>query len=364
MRQPEFFNLKQIVGQVQRGQLSQAQWAMRRLGLELPPNDGSPPDLVLYQLMLQALSKRMNHASVFPATNLYLRDDAVPQIRLFDIMASRFPLISESRKIANAMLDAMLPPAEDSVTLLSIGIGSAQQEADFLERLAQRKNPPRRITVVGLEPATASLEAAQQTLRETAAALKLDFEFLSLCKPVEELLDADLEGIRQRSGALLISESFALHHAGRDTEGNELRDRILRQLNSLKPQGFVLIEPNSNHVTPNLKERFQNCWSHFALVFRVIDRLDVEIEVKEAIKRVFFGREIEDILGSDELERHERHETVDQWLERLHNAGFVSCDYASFAQTADLGIITVQNYDTHIGLDVVGQTVVAIIGVK
>jgi hypothetical protein len=89
----------------------------------------------------------------------------------------------------------------------------------------------------------------------------------------------------------------------------------------LHPQQFLLTEPNIDHFEPDFHKRFQNCYRHFYHVFAVIDKLDIAKDERNGLK-LFFGREIDDIIGKQFQDRYERHEPADMWLWRLRKAGF------------------------------------------
>ena len=120
---------------------------------------------------------------------------------------------------------------------------------------------------------------------------------------------------------MLVNASFALHHIRNTHAGSAGKNGVLRKLRSLRPAVVVMCEPDSDHQTSDVNSRFVNCWEHFSLVFEMIDSLDIPPEQKRALK-IFFGREIEDIIGNSEHLRCERHESTTDWISRLERTGF------------------------------------------
>ena len=93
---------------------------------------------------------------------------------------------------------------------------------------------------------------------------------------------------------LLIYAGFALHHIRPVSS----RTGILEKLKALNPQVFVMIEPYSDHICLDLKQRFLNAWHHYGLTFQAIDRIEAPQEEKQTVKTIFFGNEIQDVLGT------------------------------------------------------------------
>ena len=171
-------------------------------------------------------------------------------------------------------------------------------------------------------------------------------------------------------GKKIVNSAFSFHHIQdkrKEKEtGIDTRQKIIKKIHTIKPEAFILVEPNSNHNTSNLWYRFQNAWEHFRLVFEVIDLLKLKTEEQFLIKNCFFAREIDDILSNQEDSRCERHETVDTWLQRLSVASFQTRNLLSFSidfspSIVDIiinnkGYIGIQYKDTFIVTVMCGQT--------
>jgi hypothetical protein len=77
--------------------------------------------------------------------------------------------------------------------------------------------------------------------------------------------------------------------------------------------------------------------------------------------KLFFTREIEDIVANDESQRCERHEPVTAWVGRLTRSGFGPArDLADTARVSTPHIAT-SVHDGWVGLDFGGVTLVAIV---
>ncbi|MEO0488346.1 MAG: GRAS family protein, partial [Cyanobacteria bacterium J06659_2] len=94
------------------------------------------------------------------------------------------------------------------------------------------------------------------------------------------------------------------------------------RLHQLNPTLIVLSEPNTDHLEPDFRTRFHNCWRHYSSVFNMIDALGIDQQSKAGLKTCFFGREVIDVLKVDNTTRVERHETAASWVNRLKQSGY------------------------------------------
>ncbi|MEZ5475943.1 MAG: GRAS family protein [Thiolinea sp.] len=269
----------------------------------------------LAALCLNALNTRL---SALPKVeNIYEKHYDVSQIRLFDILINKFPFVKYSQQMVNAaIINSMRGHGE--ITLVDIGIGLGTQMMNVLEQ-AKALPELKKLTLIGIEPFSAPLQQAEAKFAALASSLPFSFEFIPVAEYVEKTDFAAL--CRNRQG-VIVNASLALHHIQSSAD----RDRVMRSIKDSNPLSFLLIEPNSDHFEPNLQQRLRNCYQHFYSLFRVIDTLDIAENEKNALK-LFFGREIEDILGKQEQDRFEKHEPASRFIARLHQAGFI-CDPA------------------------------------
>ena len=293
--------------------------------------------------------------------NLYLRAYDVPQIRLFNLLATQFSPVRIASLTAVELL-ARYAAGRRKLVVLDIGIGTGRQMRMFLERLATPENSPEQVTVIGLEPMANGLREAENVIRETGRITGLKVEFRPLLGFAEQFPESEWDRIRETEGDLLINASFALHHIRGLASGPDLRARLFRKLHTLQPLVLVLSEPNSDHNTYDLETRLQNSWNHFRLVFDLIDRLTIPIADQRALKVCFFGREIEDILGTKESDRTERHEMLGTWESRLDENGFIPALPRGLCAVYSDPLLHLSERNWHVGLDFGGETLVGVIG--
>jgi SAM-dependent methyltransferase len=262
-----------------------------------------------YFLFAAALAQRLGVGEA-QQMNLYLRRYELPQISLFNLVAERLPMVGLAGRIANDLMCRVLSGHEEA-SLLDVGLGTGRQEVALLRTLAAQGAAPRHLTVVGVEPDADSLTA-------TARELGISLSFRGIPKVIEALDEEDWALLRGCPGPRVVHAAFALHHMAAGVD----RQEVFHRLRAVEPAAVVLCEPNSDHVTDSLTERFHNVWHHFSHNFQLVDELGLPARERNGIK-LFFGRELEDILGAvDDSQRYERHERVETWLQRLRRAGF------------------------------------------
>jgi hypothetical protein len=317
---------------------------------------GRPEDL-RYFIFASALSRRLQ-SDKSAEINLYLRQYEKTQITLFNLLAEHLPTVAMAGPLANEVL-ARFVGGHDEVTLLDVGIGSGRQEVALVHLLAERGTLPRKLNVIAIEPDAGSLLEASFSLGEAAEALGFELAFHPVHKLVEDLDEADWAEFASFGAPLVVLGAFAVHHV-RSAAERRTRDELFHRLRELQPDAVVLCEPSSNHDTPDLMERFQAAWHHFGLTFGLIDALDVDAPAKAAMK-MFFAREIDDIVGNAEEARYERHEPVDNWVRRMRDAGFEPYPEMEAFQGRESGGVRVRARDGYLGLDHGDETLVAIV---
>lgn len=327
-------------------------WLDKLRGLIDPEN---ARDDFLYLLYHDALTKRLG-TDQDGGDNLYLRRLGRPQIELFDLVAEHLPVVKFAGRIGGALLARHLA-GRHTATLLSIGIGSGVQEAALLTALAKQGTAPGRLTVIGVDPAVASLQQAERSLRDTGVTV----DFHGVARFAEYMTDDDWDLVRRAPRPLVMNAAFALHHLRNTSSGADERSTFFARLREAEPEAVVLCEPDSDHHRVSLPERFHNSWRHFHHVFRLIDALDVSAADRNAMK-LFFRREVADIVGTaDDEERYERHEPTARWLDRLRQAGFrpAPAPAGTLPETAHPAFVRRDPDSVRIGFD--GESLVAVI---
>ncbi|MBL7812827.1 MAG: hypothetical protein JNL57_11435 [Bacteroidetes bacterium] len=265
---------------------------------------------LMVQLLANAVSKRFNPAS--EEQHIYLKNDEVPQIQLFNILIEKFPFVKYSQIITNKAITETIGDSKEAA-IIDIGIGQGVQMLHVIE-LAKKLPKLKKLNIIGIEPFSDALIQAEKNIMAQAKNVHFTIEFTGVNNFAENV---DFSPFINISDTLIINASLALHHI----QTEEKRSQIISKFKQLNPAAFLLIEPNVNHYETNFCNRFINCFNHYYNLFLVIDRLDIDEKDKNALK-LFFGREISDVIGKEEKDRFEKHEKATKWIERMQNAGF------------------------------------------
>lgn len=286
------------------------------LYLESLENLDSPESLFIYTLA-KAMRKHMA-AEGQSQEHIYLQRFEIPQIRLFELLIQQFPLANLSQHCTNTLLADALAQHTHPV-LIDIGIGTGLQVGTIIGALAQRpQSQIRTLTVVGIEPFAEALGLAHSNIRQAADRVPFEVNLTTYEAFVEQLSLGDLQAmLPAQYDGLYVNASFALHHV---REASQRRD-VFRALKALQVNALVVSEPNSDHFEASYPKRFQNCVNHYGALFRIIDSLVVTVTEKAALK-LFFSREIDDVLGNSEATRVEKHYATEQWVALFADTGY------------------------------------------
>ncbi len=265
---------------------------------------------LLTTIMIKSLNKRICSDSI--EENIYNKKYEISQIQLFNILIDKFPFVKYSQQSTNnAIIDLMRRYEE--ITIIDIGIGQGTQILNILNSAKDIKSL-KKVVIVGIEPFPDALNMAETNIRSMSVALPFELTFVSICEYVEKI---DFSAIPELTDNIIVNASLALHHI----QSSEQRIKTIESIKNINPVAFLLIEPNVNHFEPDFNKRFANCFHHFYSIFKVIDKIDIDQNDKNALK-LFFGREIEDILGKEEKDRFEKHEPAEHWIKMLRQNKF------------------------------------------
>lgn len=265
---------------------------------------------LLATLFLKALNRKMDSAVI--SENIYQYISGISQIELFEILIAKFPFVKYSQQLVNdSIVKDMM--GQKIVTLMDIGIGLGTQMMHVIEK-AKSLPELEKLIVVGLEPFADALAAAENNINELKKSVPFQLEFIPVLDYAEKF---DFKSLNCVEGRFIINASLALHHI----KTMEERKATLQNMGALNPTSIYMIEPNVNHYEPDFYSRFKNSWHHFYALFQVIDKLDITNDQKNGLK-LFFGREIEDIIGKQETDRFEKHMLAAEWIQLLKSTQF------------------------------------------
>jgi hypothetical protein len=178
------------------------------------------------------------------------------------------------------------------------------------------------VEVFGIDPDAASLEIATAAIEQfTKLNPSVKVTLTTIPHFLENISPEELESIfesARKSEVRLVQSAFTLHHLSRENRQLALNNVI----QGCKPHAFVLSEPNANHLEENYQFRVVNALGMFSLLHELIFAdPGMSADERFAVWNTFFGREIVDIVGTCEDARSEKHEPINNWIQRGQVAG-------------------------------------------
>lgn len=317
------------------------------------------PDEELVNHLRRALNARFEGIAPEQIQNTYLKEFEIPQIRLFDILANRFPLVLEAQKLVEHCI-MELAKNQQHLCLIDVGIGRSVQMARILKSLDACKTLET-VTLIGIEIQKDSLEFSKKLLDEMKDSFHFNLKFYPINQSIEEIDFDKIRGlIPSNNGKLITNASLALHHV----QSIETRSRILSNLASLNPDLLTLIEPNVNCFTNDFEERCMNAYEHFGALYAYINTLELKEEEKKGLKQ-FFSNELFDAIALPDEYRFEKYDLSSNWSAIGKSFGLSNFNIQQFSQTLTIPGIKIAYNDSGFVNFGFGQTdILGIIALK
>ncbi|GAB3911214.1 hypothetical protein GCM10028803_52070 [Larkinella knui] len=313
------------------------------------------PEALLDVLFLKAIRDHLQPQAV-SHEHLYLQQYEIPQIVLFDLLINQLPFVVMSHAITNRAMVNELKLAEKAV-VLDVGIGRGIQIARLMDELSATRTRLKHLTVIGVEPFAEAIGFAETLIRQAAEKAPFAVEFVPIISLVEDLApEAFMRALPGHFDTLLINSSLTIHHLPTALQ----RQSFFHLMRSLRPNALLLTEPHSDHFEPDWRRRTLNAYAHYRAVFGVIDGLAIDTTAKNGLK-MFFGREIDDVVGHSDDNRFERHQEAQHWVRYLQESGFSLRPSFEIPTTQPPSPITVRTHpDGYLALEHEGITVLSI----
>lgn len=281
------------------------------------------------------------------------------------------PFLKFAYLITNqAIVEAM--EGEKIVHIIDLHCSEPAQWIDLLLTLKKRQGGPPHLKITGIHERKEVLD--QMTFHLTTEAGNLDFP-LQFYPVVSKVEDVDFDNLLVKTGeALAITSVLQLHsllatddevvgrispaaymnlqravHMGQRTFAEWLeRDMInayvlspdsalsplslsaspkmgifLNAMRRLKPKLMVVTEQESNLSGSNLMERIDKALYFYSALFDCLDSTVLKTSVeRQKLESILLGEQIKNIIACEGVERKERHEKLEKWIQRLEMAGF------------------------------------------
>ncbi len=295
------------------------------------------PETLLCSLFLSSIKEHYVPNEI-NREHLYLKRYEIPQIQLFDLLITKFPFVVSSHLICNNIIHKWIDNLS-SAAIIDVGIGRGIQMETIINELQYNKSLEE-LTIIGIEPFPDAILYARRRIED--ATKKVRFKVIAhfiegFAEDINSFEVAKL--LPRKFGKLIINSSLALHHI----PSVELRKRFFDQMKELNPDAIILTEPHSDHLTSDWKQRVKNAWTHYRSVFDTIDVLKINNVEKNGLK-MFFGREIEDVIGTAETQRVEKHQLSQNWISYIQSIGMKAQNNLTVPNSLSSDAITILPY--------------------
>lgn len=257
--------------------------------------------------------------------------------RAKSIFARAFPCLGFAYAVINRTLIQAMFGAR-AIHVIDLGCGDPKLWVPFIRAVAGGpEGPPHlKITCVGMNKE--AHERLEGRVVKEAHSLKMEIEFnfvnVKLRDLTLEMLKVNPDEVLALTSILslhvLLAEDdsvdarFGLGKSNQVSESKRMKE-FLEMVKSIRPKVVLLVEQESNHNSSRLVDRFVEGLHFYSAVFDLIDATfgAFSSSHRTALEEMF-GREIENIVAGEGVEREERHERYAKWGIRLTRGGFRS----------------------------------------
>nr|KYP41069.1 Scarecrow-like protein 3 [Cajanus cajan] len=273
------------------------------------------------------------YKSIHPSRTSLSSEDILVQKYFYELC----PFLKFSYLITNqAIIEAM--EGEQVVHIIDLHCCEPAQWIDLLLTFKNRQGGPPHLKITGIHEKKEVLDQMNFHLITEAGNLDFPFQFYPV---VSKLEDVDFEKLPVKTGdAIAITSVLQLHSllaTEEDMAGNPdsalsplslgaspKMGIFLNDMRKLKPKLVVITEQESNLNGSSLLERVDRALYFYSALFDCLDSTVMRTSVeRQKLESMLFGEQIKNIIACEGVDRKERHEKLEKWIQRLEMAGFV-----------------------------------------
>lgn len=251
------------------------------------------------------------------------------------LFSKAFPYLGFSYAIIARTLYQLMT-TERLIHVIDLGSCDSKFWVPLIRSCSTFPDGPPHLKVTCVNSSKQALDKLGPKLVKEAEALDMPFQF----HPINaNLRDLTIDMLKVRSGeALALISILNLHvllaeddrvdaHFGAkkndSVKDSKQMGQFLAMVKSMSPKLFFLVEQEADHNLNRLVDRFVEGLHYYSAIFDSIDETYGSIACEERlIIEEMFGRDIEDMVANEGLEREERHERYGKWMVRFGRSGF------------------------------------------
>ena len=131
---------------------------------------------LIRSLLRDALNKRFQTGTT--QQHIYLKNDEISQIQLFNILIEKFPFVKYSQLITNKAIIETIGNATEA-SIIDIGIGQGAQVLHVIE-LARELPNLKKLNIIGIEPFSDALQNATAKINACSETVSFEIQFTGI----------------------------------------------------------------------------------------------------------------------------------------------------------------------------------------
>ena len=248
-------------------------------------------------------------------------------LRGHQVYITACPFLRMSYCFANRTIWDLAQNAK-TIHVIDFGIQYGFQWPGLIQRLSQTPGGPPKLRITGIElpqpgfRPSMRVEETRRRLENYCKRFNVPSEYNMIARKWETIRYEDLN--INRDEVVVVNSLFRLKHIPDETVVmNNPRDTVLELIRRIKPELFIQGVSNGTYNAPFFVTRFKEALFHFSSLF---DMFDSTVPREEPYRLVFekaiYGRDVENVIACEGVERVDRPESYKQWQVRFTRAGF------------------------------------------